>query len=164
MRRAVFSLAESLLVLWLMTALGLLICWSGLKRRERHRLARLRAGGLYPRLYQKIAYLVDHYDIDQLRIEQHGVTVTSVYPMHTLLSFDFKHNGNCLRSDCYPRLIAQLLQEDFPQFSQGDVYRLSRYRVYRANGRKEYGFSFTMRRRHKDLLIEQRTRVQLRIL
>lgn len=158
------SLAESLVILWVITALALLIYCGSLKRRERRRLAKLRKSSLYIRLFRKIAYLIDHYDIDQLRVEQHGVTVTSVYPSHTLLNFDFKHNGNGLRSDAYPRLIAQLLQEDFPQFSHNDVYRMSRYRVYRANGRMEYGFSFTMRRRHKDMLIYSRSKVQLRIL
>ena len=119
---------------------------------------------MYLRLYQKLDYLFHHYDIDQLRIEQHGVTVTSVYPMHTLLSFDFKQNGNSKRCDAVSRLAAQLLYEDFAQLAQRDLYKLSRYCVYRANGKKEYGYCFTMRRRCKDRVINARSAAQLRIL
>ncbi|MHC1786523.1 MAG: hypothetical protein AB9880_05650 [Christensenellales bacterium] len=157
-------MAEPMVFLWAATAVGLLLtCWEA-KRREKQLMDRLREGSLYPRLYQKMVYLLQHYDIDQLRVEQQGVTVTSVYPAHTLLSFDFKQNGNSKRSDSFPRLVAQLLQDDFPALGSGEIYRLTRYRIYRANGRREFGFSFTMRRRHKDLLISRRSRVQLRIL
>ena len=116
------------------------------------------------RLAADHAVFHSYYDIDQVRVEQHGVTVTSVYPAHTLLSFDFKQNGNGKRCDAISRLAAQLLSEDFAQLAQRDVYKLSRYRVYRANGKKEYGFSFTMRRRYKDQVINARSTVQLRIL
>jgi hypothetical protein len=158
------SLAESLLILWVAAAAAVLVYCSRIKRRERHLLIHLRESTQYARLYQKILYLIQHDDIDQLRIEQRGVTVTSVYPAHTLLSFDFKQNGNCKRSDVIPRLVTQLLQEDFPEIGREDVYKLSRYRVYRANGKMEYGFRFTMRRRYKDAVLMSKRSVQLRIL
>lgn len=50
----------------------------------------LRRSALYLRLYRKLDHLFHHYEIDQLRVEQNGVTVTSVMPAHTLLTFDFK--------------------------------------------------------------------------
>ena len=134
-------------------------------RREQQRMAQLRESPMYERLYLKMLYLTQHYDIDQLRVEQHGVTVTSVYPAHTLLNFDFKQNGKGKRCDAVSRLTAQLLQQDFPQFDEGSIYKPTRYRVYRSNGKLEYGYAFTMRRRHKDMLIFQRgSSVQLRIL
>lgn len=157
------SLAESLLILWVMAAAVILIYCARLKQRERQLLTHLRESSQYAKLYQKISYLIQHDDIDQLRVEQRGVTVTSVYPAHTLLSFDFKQNGNCKRSDVIPRLVTQLLQEDFTALGREDFYKLSRYRVYRANGKMEYGFRFTMRRRYKDAVIMSKRSVQLRI-
>ena len=158
------SLAGSLLILWVMAAAAILIYCARLKQRERQHLAQLRESSQYIRLFQKISHLIRYDDIDQVRIEQRGVTVTSVYPAHTLLSFDFKQNGSCKRSDVIPRLVTQLLQEDFPGLGREDVYKLSRYRVYRANGKMEYGFRFTMRRRCKDAVIMSKRSVQLRIL
>ena len=158
------SLAVSLLILWVIAAAAILVYCAHLKRRERRLLTHLRESGQYIRLFQKISYLVRYADIDQLRIEQRGVTVTSVYPAHTLLSFDFKQNGSCKRSDVIPRLVTQLLQEDFPELSRGDVYKLSRYRLYRANGKMEFGYRFTMRLRCKDAVIMSKRSVQLRIL
>ena len=146
-------------------AAALLLYTARSRRRERLLLEKLRATPLYLRLYQKLDYLFHHYDIDQVRVEQHGVTVTSVYPAHTLLNFDFKQNGKGKRCDAVSRLTAQLLQQDFPQFDEGSIYKPTRYRVYRSNGKLEYGYAFTMRRRHKDMLIFQRgSSVQLRIL
>jgi len=157
------SLAGSLLILWVMAAAAILIYCARLKQRERQLLTQLRESSQYIRLFQKISHLIRYDDIDQVRVEQRGVTVTSVYPAHTLLSFDFKQNGSCKRSDVIPRLVTQLLQEDFPGLGREDVYKLSRYRVYRANGKMEYGFRFTMRRRYKDAVIMSRRSVQLRI-
>lgn len=157
------SLAGSLLILWVMAAAAILIYCARLKQRERQLLTQLRESSQYIRLFQKINYLIRYDDIDQVRVEQRGVTLTSVYPAHTLLSFDFKQNGSCKRSDVIPRLVTQLLQEDFPGLGREDVYKLSRYRVYRANGKMEYGFRFTMRRRYKDAVIMSKRSVQLRI-
>lgn len=156
-------MAGSLLILWVMAAAAILIYCARLKQRERQLLTQLRESSQYIRLFQKINYLIRYDDIDQVRVEQRGVTLTSVYPAHTLLSFDFKQNGSCKRSDVIPRLVTQLLQEDFPGLGREDVYKLSRYRVYRANGKMEYGFRFTMRRRYKDAVIMSKRSVQLRI-
>lgn len=158
------SLAGLMVFLWLCVVIGLIAFTARNHRRERQLLCRFRNTVSYIRLSQKIAQLLATYDIDQLRIEQSGVTVTSVYPAHTLLSFDFKQNGKCKRSDLIPRMVTQLLLEDFPQLCDSEVYKTARYRVYRANGKREDGFSVTMRRRYKDRVINARTSVQLRIL
>ena len=160
----VHSLAEGLVFLWLSMAVVLLGYVSASRRRERQLMMALRNGRTYARLYNKLEYLLRHYDIDQVIIEQHGVTVTSVYPAHTLLSFEFKQNGNSKRCDAVARLVAQLLREDFPLLGAGDIYKMSRYRVYRANGRRDDSFSFTMRRCHKDQVMDRHSTVQLRIL
>ncbi len=158
------SLAEALVFLWGILAVALL-CWgTAARRRERQLLVRFRESLGYARLYQKLSYLMRNYDIDQVIIEQHGVTVTSVYPAHTLLNFDFKQNGNGKRCDAAARLVAQLLREDFPLLAETDIYKMSRHRVYRANGRRDDSFTFTMRRRYKDRVIDRCSTVQLRIL
>lgn len=161
---AVNPLVESLVFLWLLAAVALLLYSGRLRRREAHLSSRVREGRMYARLHTKMAHLLSRYDIDQVRVERHGVTVTSVYPAHTLLTFDFKQNGNGKRCDAIARLVAQLLEEDFPALAMRDTYRLSRYRVYRANGRADYGYSFTMRRHLKDRVISSQSSAQLRIL
>ncbi|HHX21930.1 MAG TPA: hypothetical protein GX722_09080, partial [Clostridiales bacterium] len=128
---------------------GIAICllmYCGFARRQEQRLlASMRQSTLYGRLYGKMSALA-HHDIDELRIEPTGVTVTSASLAITLLTFDFKRNGNFKRNEAAVRLVAQLLEQDFPMFSNRSAYRLRRYRVYRVNGKAEMGFCYQMRR------------------
>lgn len=157
------SLAELMAVLWLFAALLLFFYSSRQKRRENQMLETLRNSTLYLRLYRKLDHLFRHYEIDQLRVEQSGVTVTSVMPAHTLLSFDFKQNGNSKRACDASRLVMQLLYDDFPLLASRDIYKVTRYCVYRSNGKKEYGFSFTMRHGCKERLLRDRMAARARI-
>ncbi len=131
------SLAEFVSVLWLTAALSFFLYSSRQKRREKGMMEALRRSALYLRLYRKLDHLFHHYEIDQLRVEQNGVTVTSVMPAHTLLTFDFKQNGNSKRACDASRLVMQLLYEDFPLLARRDIYKMTRYCVYRSNGRRE---------------------------
>lgn len=158
------SLAELMVILWLATALILIVYYTLHNKREKQMLQALQQSLLYANLHRKISYLFRHYEIDQLRIEQHGVTVTSVFPAHTLLDFDFKQNGNSKRSCCTSRLMMQLIYTDFPMLARRDIYKMSRYCVYRSNGKKEYGFSFTMRRSYKENLLRNRMLTRINIL
>ena len=157
------SLAEFGSVLWLTAALSFFLYSSRQKRREKGMMEALRRSALYLRLYRKLDHLFHHYEIDQLRVEQNGVTVTSVMPAHTLLTFDFKQNGNSKRACDASRLVMQLLYEDFPLLASRDIYKMTRYCVYRSNGKKEYGFSFTMRRGYKERLLRERMAARVRI-
>lgn len=132
------------------------------ERGERAQMAALRESPLYHQLHDNLAAL-DHYDIDQVRIECSGVTVTSVCPAHTILSFSFKQNGNSKRNDTFTRLYAELIAQDFPLFAQNSAYKLRRYRVYRVNGKPESAYAFIMRRGYKDFLLAERYPAQLRI-
>lgn len=149
-------LAELISVLWPAAAFALFFYMYYEKKREKELLSSMSRSELYLRLRHKLDYLFQHYEIDQLRIEQHGVTVTSVMPAHTLLSFDFKQNGNSKRGCDASRLFMLLIYNDFPLLAARDIYKISRYCVYRSNGKKEYGFSFTMRRRYKEQLLRER--------
>lgn len=131
-------------------------------RQEEERLQKLRQSPLYADLYQKLAAL-SRFDIDQIRIEATGVTVTSVCPAYTLLTFSFKQNGNSKRNDAMTGLFAQLIAHDFPLFTRRGAYKLIRYQTRRLNGRPEEAYAFTMRRGYKDFLLAERCPAQLRI-
>lgn len=148
-------MAEVVLASCFLASAVLLAYDRGARRRECQLMERLRGGALYMRLHSQMSLLGGH-DIDQVRVEPSGVTVTSVIPAHTILSFDFKQNGNEKRNACFTKLTAQLLSEDFPFLRARERYRLTRYRIYRVNGRLEYGYLYTMRRKYKDLLIASR--------
>lgn len=131
-------------------------------REEAERLKRLRQSPLYLDLHQKLTAL-SRFDIDQIRIEAAGVTVTSVCPAYTLLTFSFKQNGNSKRNDAMTRLFAELIAHDFPLFTRRGAYKLTRYQTHRQNGRPEEAYAFTMRRGYKDFLLAERCPAQLRI-
>jgi hypothetical protein len=144
------------------SALLLYVFFAKMEHDDRAQITALRDSSLYFQLRNSLAAL-DRYDIDQVRIECSGVTVTSVCPAHTILSFSFKQNGNSKRNDAFTRLYAELIAEDFPLFSQNSAYKLRHYRVYRVNGKPESAYAFIMRRGYKDYLLAERYPTQLRI-
>lgn len=129
---------------------------------DKTQMARLRESVAYQQLYRMLAQL-NHLDIDEIRVECSGITVTSVCPAHVVLNFAFKQNGNSLRNDCFTRLYTQLIAQDFPLFTHRQAYKLRAYRVYRVNGKAERAYAFIMRRGYKDYLLAQRNPTQLRI-
>lgn len=128
---------------------------------ETAQLNRLRETALYQELHLKMSAL-RHLDIDTIRIEGSGITMTTVCPAHIVLDFKFKHNGNSLRNDAFTRLYTELIAEDFPIFMQKRIYTLHSYTVYRQNGRKEQAYSFIMQRGYKDLLLAERYALEIR--
>lgn len=154
----------ALLSIVLLTAAGALLfaLFSYEEREERRQMRSIREGLLYRRLREELKQL-QRFDIDHVRIECSGVTVVSVCPVHTLLSFSFMQNGNSKRNAEFTRLYAALIAEDFPLFAKRGVYKQRKYRVYRINGKPEIAYSFTMRRGYKDWLLTQQRSVQLRI-
>lgn len=156
------TLATVLVLLFMITALFLMGYCSYSRQREQAKIQRLRATPMYKRLYREINRLNNHA-VDQIIIESSGVTITSVYPSHILLQHGFKQNGNACRNGDIARLVACNLGADFSLLQDKDTYRLSRYRIYRLNGRKEYGYAYTMRRACKDRIFEYHHGTQLRI-
>lgn len=146
----------------LLSAAIMLMYNSKAGREEAERLRKLRQSPLYIDLYHKLMQL-SSFDIDQIRIEASGVTVISVCPAHTLLTFSFKHNGNSKRNDAMTRLFAELIALDFPLFTRRGAYKLTRYQTQRQNGREEEAYAFTMRRGYKDFLLAERCPAQLKI-
>ena len=144
------------------SALFLYAIFSKTERNEQAQMAALRESPLYLQLRSSLAAL-DRYDIDQVRIECSGVTVISVCPAHTILSFSFKQNGNSKRNDAFTRLYAELIAQDFPLFAHNSAYKLRRYEIYRVNGKPESAYAFIMRRGYKDFLLAERYPAQLRI-
>lgn len=120
---------------------------------EQKRIERFRSTPTYHRLFCAIRSIEKHA-IDELRIESSGVTVTSVFPDRVLLNFHFKKNGEYCRNPDIARIAAQLLEEDFAILKNQDYYHLRRYCIYRPNGRKEYGYSYTMQNACKREVLE----------
>ncbi|MGI6687286.1 MAG: hypothetical protein ACOX6Y_02805 [Christensenellales bacterium] len=142
---------------------AIMLLYSGkASKDEAARLRKLRQSPLYIDLYHKLMAL-SRFDIDQICIEASGVTVTSVCPAHTLLTFSFKQNGNSKRNDAMARLFAELIAIDFPLFARRSAYKFTRYQTHRKNGRPEAAYAFTMRRGYKDFLLAERCPAQLRI-
>jgi len=159
---AMNSLAAAGCTFCVLTAVIMLLYSGRAEREEAERLQKLRLSPLYVDLYRKLTAL-SRFDIDQIRVEATGVTVTSVCPAHTLLTFSFKQNGNSKRNDTMTRLFAELIAHDFPLFTRRGAYKFTRYRTLRPNGRPEEAFAFTMRRGYKDFLLAERCPAQLRI-
>jgi hypothetical protein len=143
-------------------AVAMLTYCSYSNKKETERMALLRNSPLYKQLYAEMKQLT-HLAVDQVRVESSGVVVTSLDPSHTLLQYGFKGNGNCRRNAEIAGCIAQMLAQDFTILREKETYALTRYRVYRLNGKREYGYVFTMRRALKDRILEYQHSPQLRI-
>lgn len=159
---AVNSLAVFGCMACVLSAVTMLLYGGVAAREEAERLRLLRQSPLYVELYRKLS-LLSRFDIDQIRIEATGITVTSVCPAHTLLTFSFKQNGNSKRNDTMTRLFTELIAHDFPLFTRRSAYKLTRYRTLKRNGRPEEAYAFIMRRGYKDFLLAERCPAQLRI-
>ncbi len=129
---------------------------------ENSQLERLRETAAYKQLKRDLSALNRH-DIDQVRIECSGITVTSVCPAHIVLRFSFKQNGNSLRNDTFAKLYAELIAQDFPFLTERAAYKVRAYKVYRANGKAERAYAFLMRRGYKDYLLYQRNQAEVRL-
>ena len=159
-------MADSLAVIGILlcglTAAAMLICCAKSHHSENSQLDRLRGTTAYQQLKAGFS-LLSQKDIDEVRIECSGITVTSVCPAHIVLRHSFKQNGNSKRNDTMTRLFAELIAHDFPLFTRRGAYKFTRYRTLRPNGRPEEAFAFTMRRGYKDFLLAERCPAQLRI-
>lgn len=156
------SLAIGMIGLCILSALLMLGGCRAIRKKEAEMVRRLRDTQMYKSLYRSITRLGD-YAVDQVIVESTGVTVTSVYPAHTLLQYGFKQNGNACRNTEVARHVALALGEDFPILSDTTQYKLSRYRIFRLNGRKEYGYLYTIRRACKDRVFSAQSPQRLRV-
>ena len=156
------SLAVFSIVFMLALATALYAICTKRQLDESAQLARLRESPLYKELHWQL-HRLRHVDIDEVRIECSGITVTSVCPARTVMNFSFKQNGNSLRNDTFTRLYAELIAQDFPALTQKRMYHLHRYTVYRVNGKPERAYSFIMQRGYKDILLAQRSAMQVRV-
>ena len=156
------SLAIGLVGLCILSAIGMMSGCRAIRKKEREMVQRLRTSNMYKSLYRSVSRLGD-YAVDQVIVEAAGVIVTSVYPAHTLLQYGFKQNGNACRNTDVARHVALALGEDFPILSDASQYKLSRYRIFRLYGRKEYGYMYTIRRACKDQVFEYQSQRRLRV-
>lgn len=159
-------MADSLAVIGVLlcgiSAAGMLICCAKSQHSESSQLDRLSRSAAYKQLKAELS-LLSHHDIDEVRIECSGITVTSVCPAHIVLRHSFKQNGNSIRNDSFTKLYAELIAQDFPFLTKKGAYKLYPYKVYRPNGKTERAYAFIMRRAYKDYLLYERNMAELRI-
>lgn len=156
------SLAMIGILLCGLTAAAMLICCAKSHHSENSQLDRLRGTAAYQQLKAGFS-LLSQKDIDEVRIECSGITVTSVCPAHIVLRHSFKQNGNSIRNDSFTKLYAELIAQDFPFLTEKSAYRVYSYKVYRPNGKAERAYVFIMRRAYKDYLLYERNMAELRI-
>lgn len=147
------SLAIYFVCLCVLSAGCLLAGCRMMRKQERKRMSRLRETEMYQSLYQSMLHLKD-CAVDQVIVEATGVTLTSVCPAHIMLQYGFKQNGNACRNAEVARHVALTLGEDFPILADPSRYRLTRYRIFRLNGRKEYGYLYAIRHACKKQILE----------
>lgn len=145
-----------------LTAVAMLMYCARSRRSESGQLMRLRETSTYKQIHARFSALNRH-DIDEVRIECSGISVTSVCPAHLVLHYSFKQNGNSLRNDTFTKLYAELIAQDFPFLTERSAYKLRPYKVYRANGKAERAYAFIMRRGYKDYLLYERNAQEVRI-
>jgi hypothetical protein len=130
------------------------------KRRNDAKLMKyMRNSRLYTDLLKQM-HNVSNYAIGEILIENNGVKAVSIAPSHTLINYSFKSNGNPCRNCSIARITALLLAQDFKLLQDGSAYHFKRYRIYRPNGTKEYGYRYTMNRRYKDMIFSFQGRMQ----
>lgn len=156
------SLAVFGMALCGLTAVVMLMYSAKSQRSETDQLDRLRETAAYKQLKAELA-LLNRHDIDEVRIECSGITVTSVCPAHIVLRYSFKQNGNSIRNDSFTKLYAELIAQDFPFLTQRDAYKVHPYKVYRVNGKAERAYAFIMRRGYKDYLLYERNAQEIRM-
>ncbi|MDO5021777.1 MAG: hypothetical protein Q4E07_00380 [Eubacteriales bacterium] len=119
----------------------------------------LRSSRLYTQLLEQMNN-ISKYAIDEMFIENSGVKVSSVAPSHLLIDYSFKQNGKPCRNENIARITALLLAQDFQLLQDSSIYQFKRYRIYRLNGKKEYGYRYTMHRYCKDQIFSFQSRMQ----
>ena len=151
-----FSATIGLMVCSL-SGLGLLMGLWVSRAREKRALAKLRGSERYRCLCARLDSLHGRF-IDQLFVERTGVIVKAAFPEHTL--------SVCTFDSASPRLardVARLLAEDYAVLARRECYRLRRYRVFRLNGVKEYGYAYSMTFGYRRAVYEQRRAFNPRI-
>ncbi len=142
----------SFIVLLCILSSFIIYIYCKIKRRTDAKLMKyMRSSRLYTDLFRQIQG-ISNYAIDEILIENSGVKVVSIAPSHTLVNYSFKSNGNSCRNCSIARITALLLAQDFRILQDGSIYQFKRYRIYRPNGKKEYGYRYTMNRRCKGLI------------
>lgn len=156
------SLALLMMILCILAAIAMMGGYQCMGKAEQKQVLRLKDSSLYQNLRRRMADLPGGMAVDQVRVESTGVNVTSVLPAHVLLRYSFRKNGGCCRNRDAARHMALALGEDFPLLSDRRYYTLTRYRIYRFNGQREFGYIYTIRRAVKDQVIEQASSAAVR--
>lgn len=95
-------------------------------------------------------------DFSELIIEREGVSFRTLYYDNGYVKHSFLNNGGLLRNKSMPRFISILLMQKFPLLADSSLYTFKKYRIYREDGAWDYGYSFTIKPKQRDLIYKLR--------
>ena len=110
-------------------------------------------------LYYEIRALVNEakkHEIDRVQIERSRIVFYAVYPPGKIGEYVLSDHGHRPLNPYRTMALAQALLEDLPVLQENRYYRLQRYTVVRPNGKKDYGYRFTIRSHYKAKLMYAR--------
>lgn len=132
------------------------------KRRDAESMRAMENKRLYRSLRRHVEECVRR-PVDKIYIESTGVSVTAALPVKTLLIYRFHRCGSPCRAEDAARIIALLLERDFPMLQCRWDYTFRRYAILRDNGRREFGYMFSMTNACKSRLYRRAERVENRV-
>ena len=147
------------LVFCVMLACAGLLLWSDLRRRQHERLYRQRMRGSM--LYYEIHPLIQEAQkrqIDRVLVERNRVVIYTVFPPGMLGEFVLTDSGHRPLNADRTWALTEVIAEDLPALRQSRCYRLKRYRVLRANGKRDSAYMFIIRSAYKTELLTARQR------
>ncbi len=144
--------AAMLVLCCVFAALFLLVFERRQRAQEHERVNRLRLSALYRQLRPMIEYC-KRWDLEQVRVERDRITVTRVSPPGKLWEFIPMRHGYRPFSRSRAHAICLLLSEEFVDIADPAKYRCKRYTIIRPNGKRDYGYVFTIRSPYKDSLV-----------
>lgn len=132
------------------------------RQKELYRMEALRASRLYKDIYPLIQQASTR-DLDQVRVERDRITFTLVYPPGTLGVFELRQAGHLQMSRIRTRVMAEVIAEDILILQDPGKYSMTRYRVIRPNGTKDYSYIYTIHSHYKDSIMAAHRRIEERI-
>lgn len=151
------SMERWAILLFSVYALASLICiFHEVKRvrKERLMMTKIRNSEFYAKLYAMVRH-ARRFDLDQVRVERSRIVFTGVHPAGMICEFDLAGSSSRILSNNRTRVLAEVLGEDIPELKTYR-YALRRYAITRPNGKKDYGYVYTIRSAYKTQLIYAR--------
>lgn len=116
---------------------------------------RMRRSMLYYEIHSLVSEAKSH-EIDRVQVERNRIVFYAVYPPGKIGEYVLTDHGHRPLNPERTLALVQALMEDLPILQENRYYRLQRYPVIRPNGKKDYGYRFTIRSGYKTKLMYAR--------